>query len=299
MGHGAAEAQRCLTAAQHLVHLLKQRRPTVVSALSGADCPAPNFSCGDSVRSRKSCHQVVTGQRCSKRLAAKGLWRFLESTMPRHDVAPSTLEAHMLRLTSLTLMIATLTLAGCATQDYVREQIVPVQTQVGELRDRTAGNESGLKALDGRVKTSEERIAALQQEALARAQAAAKATPAPVPTFAMSTLLSDDRVKFRNGHAELSAQAVGELDQLIAKLKTDNQPVFLEIQGHTDANGPEDFNQRLGLQRAEAVRLYLARAGVPLARMATISYGESAPMADNRSADGRSQNRRVQLVVMR
>ncbi|MEO3692956.1 OmpA family protein [Roseateles sp. DJS-2-20] len=205
----------------------------------------------------------------------------------------------MLRLTSLTLMIATLTLAGCATQDYVREQIVPVQTQVGELRDRTAGNESGLKALDGRVKTSEERIAALQQEALARAQAAAKATPAPVPTFAMSTLLSDDRVKFRNGHAELSAQAVGELDQLIAKLKTDNQPVFLEIQGHTDANGPEDFNQRLGLQRAEAVRLYLARAGVPLARMATISYGESAPMADNRSADGRSQNRRVQLVVMR
>lgn len=205
----------------------------------------------------------------------------------------------MLRLTSLTLMIATLTLAGCATQDYVREQIAPVQTQVGELRDRTAGNESGLKALDGRVKSSEERIAALQQEALARAQAAAKATPAPVPTFAMSTLLSDDRVKFRNGHAELSAQAASELDQLIAKLKTDNQPVFLEIQGHTDANGPEDFNQRLGLQRAEAVRLYLARAGVPLARMATISYGESAPMADNRSADGRSQNRRVQLVVMR
>jgi outer membrane protein OmpA-like peptidoglycan-associated protein len=125
------------------------------------------------------------------------------------------------------------------------------------------------------------------------------ATPALVPTFAMSTLLSDDRVKFRNGHAELSAQAVGELDQLIAKLKTDNQPVFLEIQGHTDATGPQDFNQRLGLQRAEAVRLYLARAGVPLARMATISYGESAPMADNRSADGRSQNRRVQLVVMR
>lgn len=205
----------------------------------------------------------------------------------------------MLRLTSLTLMIATLTLAGCATQEFVREQIVPVQTQVGELRDRTSGNESGLKALDGRVKTSEERIAALQQEALARAQAAAMATPALVPTFAMSTLLSDDRVKFRNGHAELSAQAVGELDQLIAKLKTDNQPVFLEIQGHTDATGPQDFNQRLGLQRAEAVRLYLARAGVPLARMATISYGESAPMADNRSADGRSQNRRVQLVVMR
>jgi outer membrane protein OmpA-like peptidoglycan-associated protein len=47
------------------------------------------------------------------------------------------------------------------------------------------------------------------------------------------------------------------------------------------------------------VRLHLARAGLPLARMATISYGKSAPLADNSTREGRSTNRRVQLMVMR
>ena len=59
------------------------------------------------------------------------------------------------------------------------------------------------------------------------------------------------------------------------------------------------MNRQLGLKRAEAVRLYLARAGLPLPRMTTISYGESAPLADNNTRDGRSTNRRVQVIVMR
>ena len=107
------------------------------------------------------------------------------------------------------------------------------------------------------------------------------------------------RLEVSSGRAQFTDAAGRELDQLVAKLKADNQPVFVEIQGHTDATGSDAGNQQLGLQRAEAVRLHLARAGLPLARMATISYGESAPLADNNSREGRSINRRVQLIVMR
>jgi len=197
-------------------------------------------------------------------------------------------------------LLGALALTGCATRDYVNETVAPVKTEVQGLQQRVQAQDEGLKSLDGRMserlKTQDERIRLLQADAQARAAAAGKIRE---PGFLMSTLLSDDRVKFKQGRAVLSPEAGSEIDQLLAKLKSDNQPVYLEIQGHTDNSGSADFNQRLGAERAEAVRQHLARAGVPLHRMATISYGESAPMADNSSAQGRSQNRRVQLVVMR
>ncbi len=195
------------------------------------------------------------------------------------------------------LALCSLLLAGCASQDFVRETVAPVQTQVQGLQQRVQAHDEGLKSLDARVKGGEERIALLQQEAQARAAAAGKIVGGP--SFLMSTVMSDDKIKFTRGRAELSAEAGAELVQLLEKLKADNQPVFVEIQGHTDASGSAELNQRLGQQRADAVRQHLALAGMPLHRMATISYGETAPMADNRSADGRSQNRRVQLVVMK
>ena len=57
-------------------------------------------------------------------------------------------------------------------------------------------------------------------------------------------------------------------------------------------------NQRLGQARAEAVRVFMSKHGVPLNRMATISFGKEDPVADNKTRDGRAQNRRVVLVVM-
>ena len=203
----------------------------------------------------------------------------------------------MSRLSPLIVAASALLLSACATKDFVRETVAPVQTSVDGLGTRVQAHDEGLKALDGRLTGSEARIAALQQEAAARAQAAAN-LPAP-PGLLMSTLLTDDKIKFNSGRAQLTPQAGQELDQLVAKLKADNQPVFIEIQGHTDATGSDALNEQLGLKRAEAVRLYLARAGLPLARMSTISYGETAPLAENNSREGRSTNRRVQLIVMR
>lgn len=204
----------------------------------------------------------------------------------------------MSRLSPLIVVSSVLLLSACATKEFVKETVAPVQTSVDSLGTRVQANDDGLKALDGRLQSSEARMMALlQQEAAARTQAFNN-LPKP-PGLLMSTVLTDDKIKFSSGRAQLTGQAGQELDQLVAKLKADNQPVFVEIQGHTDATGSDAGNEQLGLKRAEAVRQYLARAGLPLARMATISYGESAPLADNNSREGRSTNRRVQLIVMR
>lgn len=202
----------------------------------------------------------------------------------------------MSRFAPLIAISSVMLLSACATKEFVKETVAPVQTSVDGLGTRVQAHDDGLKAMDGRVQGSEARIVKLEQEAAARAEAAKKL---PAPTLLMSTVLTDDKIRFSSGRAQLTEQAGRELDQLVAKLKADNQPVFVEIQGHTDATGSDAGNQQLGLQRAEAVRLHLARAGLPLARMATISYGESAPLADNNTREGRSTNRRVHLMVMR
>ena len=76
-----------------------------------------------------------------------------------------------------------------------------------------------------------------------------------------------------------------------------NQQYQVEIQGHTDSTGSEAYNLRLGERRAEAVRAYLnAEHQIPLHRMSVISYGESDPVADNSTQEGRTANRRVEIV---
>lgn len=160
--------------------------------------------------------------------------------------------------------------SGCATKGFVREQVAAVDTHVTQV-EGTAG------------------------EALARANAAHKLAEGK---FLYQVVLSDDSVKFPvNVHA-LSPEAQARLDELAERLKSENKNVYLEIQGFTDASGPADYNDRLGEARAEAVRRYLNQNGVPLNRMATISYGEDQPVAPNDDAQGRAQNRRVAIVVL-
>ena len=75
--------------------------------------------------------------------------------------------------------------------------------------------------------------------------------------------------------------------------------MYLEIEGHTDATGPETLNMQLGLARAEAVKQYLhEQHQVPLHKMHAISVGEDRPVAPNETAAGRAQNRRVVIKVL-
>jgi outer membrane protein OmpA-like peptidoglycan-associated protein len=80
---------------------------------------------------------------------------------------------------------------------------------------------------------------------------------------------------------------------------SDNQYVYLEIQGHTVSTGSDQRNTAVGQARADAVRNFLGKQGVALNRMATTSYGEGAPVASNNTKAGRAANRRVVIVVLK
>lgn len=168
------------------------------------------------------------------------------------------------------LLLAGVAVSGCASHRFVRDQVAVVDTRVTGV-EGTAG------------------------EALARANAAHKLAEGK---FLYQVVLSDDSVKFPVDRHALSPEAEARLNELAERLKSENRNVYLEIQGHTDSTGPEAYNDQLGEARAEAVRKHLAKAGVALNRMGTISYGEEAPVASNDTPDGRAQNRRVEIIVL-
>ena len=89
------------------------------------------------------------------------------------------------------------------------------------------------------------------------------------------------------------------IDQLVQRLKTGGQNVYIEIEGHTDNVGSAEMNEKLGLERAEAAKRYLyEQHQVPLHKMNVISFGETKPVAPNNTRDGRAQNRRVVIRVL-
>lgn len=78
----------------------------------------------------------------------------------------------------------------------------------------------------------------------------------------------------------------------------DNPSVKVEIQGHTDSDASDTYNQKLSQRRAEAVKAYLVKRGIEAERMTTVGFGESKPIADNNTADGKAKNRRIEFKVL-
>lgn len=178
-----------------------------------------------------------------------------------------------------------------------------LNTQGGRLNaaeTRLARHGVTLAIHDERLSVHDANIATLaksSQEALDRATAAGKLATGKV---VYEVVLTDDTLRFELDKAALSASAQQALGAFAARLKAENQGVFVEIQGHTDDRGSTAANASLGLARAQAVQHYLAvKGGLPLHRLSVISYGETAPLAGNQSRKGREQNRRVVLVVLR
>ena len=194
------------------------------------------------------------------------------------------------------LLLGAFTVTGCASKKYVTEEVskssVTAEKRIGDVQ-------SQVEAAQTRIREHDSKLAELDsttRDALERAMAAGKLAEGK---FVYSLVLSDeDAVKFKLGSAELSDSAREKLNEFAQQLKTDNKGVYLEIQGHTDSTGGEFLNYNLGERRAESVRRYLNKQGIALNRMSTISYGEEEPVAKNNSRTGRSQNRRVVVVVM-
>ncbi|MEM1436996.1 MAG: OmpA family protein [Pseudomonadota bacterium] len=108
--------------------------------------------------------------------------------------------------------------------------------------------------------------------------------------------LREERVVFKSGRADLSEASLPLLGMLAAVIR--NCGVQVEIAAHTDAEGDSAINLKLSQRRAEAVRRYLAGSGVAQENIIARGYGETQPIADNRSATGRQANRRVEFRVL-
>jgi OOP family OmpA-OmpF porin len=104
-------------------------------------------------------------------------------------------------------------------------------------------------------------------------------------------------VTFDFNSANLSAGSLNILDDVATGLKT-HPRLKVELQGHTDSKGADAYNLALSQKRADAVRAYLLKSGVPAAQITSKGYGESQPIADNKTDAGRAKNRRVVMYVL-
>lgn len=104
-------------------------------------------------------------------------------------------------------------------------------------------------------------------------------------------------VLFQSGQTDLAQGARGNLVDVVELLQTEPDK-RIRIEGHTDSTGPASVNQRISQERADSVRRELIAMGIAGDRIQAIGMGEDFPIASNESADGRSQNRRVDVILL-
>ena len=126
-------------------------------------------------------------------------------------------------------------------------------------------------------------------------------TPAPVvaapqpPSATKVTYAADAFFDFDK--SVLKPEGKAKLDDLVSKVKDINLEVIIAV-GHTDSVGTDAYNQKLSVRRAEAVKAYLVSKGIEKNRVYTEGKGEKQPVADNKTAEGRAKNRRVEIEVV-
>lgn len=235
----------------------------------------------------------------------------------------------MVRRFVFAVPIAVLAIGGstaCATKKFVRTSVGEVNTKVDsmgrsleETQERTRQNEARIGEVDKTAQAAgsaaqaagaaakDARGAADQASGAAKAAAntastaVAKADEVDRATRKMvfEVVLSEDQGNFKFAKTDLPDEAKTRLDQMITQLKADPKAAWFEIEGHTDNVGAAVINERLGLERAEAVKRYLyEQHQIPLHKMNVISYGEAKPVTPNKTRAERAQNRRVVIKVL-
>jgi OOP family OmpA-OmpF porin len=207
-------------------------------------------------------------------------------------------------------------ITGCATKKYVKQQVDPLTGKVAEIESITKKNTQDIRDVDSRAQAGIQAATAKAEAADTKAGLAnQKADAAQSATDQIaknvkdvesklgnidSFKLSDSaEVNFKTGQYDLSNEAMERLDAIAAKVK-DQRGYILEIQGFTDDRGGESFNLELSQRRAETVKRYLAtKHEIPLFRMSVIGIGKAKPVEDNKTQEGRTHNRRVEVRLLR
>jgi len=127
-------------------------------------------------------------------------------------------------------------------------------------------------------------------------RAAAPAAPAAPATVATKVTYAADTF-FDFNKSVVKAEGKAKLDDLIGKIKGISLEVIIAV-GHTDSVGADAYNQKLSVQRSEAVKAYLVSKGIEKNRVYTEGKGEKQPVADNKTSEGRTKNRRVEIEVV-
>ena len=145
--------------------------------------------------------------------------------------------------------------------------------------------------------------ARLEAERLAAEQARLAAnlnklkSPAAIKKPALVSFSDSGNVMFEFNSAVLTPAATGELDKLVDKISGYDQVEGIRITGHTDSTGPERYNQNLSEQRAASVGDYLASHGIQTRLLTVGGMGETSPVVENTTREGRARNRRVDILI--
>ena len=206
--------------------------------------------------------------------------------------------------------------AGCATKSFVAEsveeraaviegRVTAVERSVEDVADDTRTNTARRGEVDQTATTALDTARSADTSARGADSAASEAITrvrsleAANRQLLFEIVLSEDHGQFRFADTALPEPAASSLDALVTRVRDSDTSAHFEIEGHTDETGPAEYNHRLGLERAESVRLYLhEHHRLPLHKINVISYGETKPIVPNDSADGRAKNRRVVVRVL-
>src|SRR5215216_5525613 len=221
------------------------------------------------------------------------------------------MKTRFVALIAISLLIV-FTSIGCATKKHVRnrinERVGPLEARTGELEETSRRNSQEISRISGDLTDVRGRADRAQTQADA-ARSRADEANTRVGTTEQSvndlrtnldkySLQNTATVNFKFDDYQLTPEAVQALDQIAAQIK-DRENFILEIQGFADATGTDAYNNQLTQKRADSVRRYLAEQhNIPLFRMHILGFGEVRAVADNRTREGRAQNRRVEIRLL-
>jgi peptidoglycan-associated lipoprotein len=196
---------------------------------------------------------------------------------------------------------------GClATRDWVKEQVSdPLSGRISQSEGRLDKAEGQITSLGGRVSGVEGKLGQFEGR-LGEVDAKADRALNSIANLRLERKLvidMKDGANFAFNSSNLPPQAQQEIDSFLSDLKGDSASgdgVVFMVAGHTDNVGSENYNYDLGKKRADAVSRYLiTKKNMDPLRVVPVSYGQSAPVENNSTPQGRAKNRRVEILVYR